>query len=121
MVRAGFVHLGMHIQVEFIGFEQPGLLHGPQLHRIQEYTAVGCRSDEHGNLHTMARGEQSWPDAAGPLLLCVVSAQPIAQLRAGHRSLKFGQSQHGREELVLIKQHSFIEGHVRYAYDLFVA
>ena len=88
MIRAGLIDFGVQVQIEFIGFDQAGLLHGPQLHRIQEDAAVAGSPHEYRNRQAMTSGKQPMRHAALPLLLRIKRAQAVAQFRPGHGALE---------------------------------
>jgi len=60
----------------------------------------------------MTGREQPRFDAASLFLPPIDTAQAVAQLGAGHLVLEVGMGEHSRQELVLVKQNVFIEGHV---------
>ena len=112
MVGAGFEDLGVKVQVEGVFRDQAGLLHGPQLHGIQEHAAIARRADEDRNGAAVTGGKQAGRDAVPFLLRGVVFAQQVTKLGAGHLPLELGTGEDGADEAVLIEQHAFVEGHV---------
>ncbi len=99
----------------------PALLHGPELHGIEEHAAVAGGADEDGDGEAVAGGEQTGLDAVRLFLRGVEWPEAVAEFGAGHLLLKFGAGEDGAEEAVLIEEDVFIEGHVGDADGAFVA
>ena len=121
MIRTRFKHLRVQIQIKLIRLDDPRLLHGPQLHGIQKYTAISGRTHEHRKRHAMTCGQQTLGHSIVFFLRCEMGPQPIAKFGAGHLTLKFRKQQDRCQETILIKQHVFVKRHIRYSNRTFVA
>ncbi|MFO0006759.1 MAG: hypothetical protein ACK559_37140, partial [bacterium] len=80
VVGAGLEDLGVEVEVELVVGDQPGLVHRPELHRVEEHGAIARRADEDRDAEAVGAGEEPLADAVLALLLRVHPAEQVAEL-----------------------------------------